>query len=284
MTTHTGSDAREFLLRTQNYLEQQEALNGLPLGLAMQLCAYPINTLREPLFVVVYDGDTVVAAAIHTPPYNMVLACDSDNYREIIATIINLLDERHYTIPGIVSREPIALAFAEQIQSRTGQDFSTAMQMRLYALSSVDLPTRQKGFLRMATEDDLNTVVDWTIEFQREALPHEPASSPRETILKRIQREEFALWDDNGPVSMAARARATRSVITVNYVYTPRELRGHGYATACVAAFSERLLDEGFRQCILFTDLANPTSNSIYQKMGYHPLCDFTHYHFEAGL
>lgn len=284
MTTYTGTDAQEFLLRAQNYLEQQEALNGLPLGLAMQLRAYPVNTLREPLFVVVYDGDRVVAAAIHTPPYNMVLACDSDNYREIIATIISLLEETHHTIPGIVSREPIALAFAEQIQSRTGQDFSTAMQMRLYALSSVDLPARQKGFLRIATEDDIDTVVDWTIEFQREALPHEPVSSPRETILKRIQREEFALWDDGGPVSMAARARATRSVITVNYVYTPRELRGHGYATACVAAFSERLLDEGFQQCILFTDLANPTSNSIYQKMGYYPLCDFTHYRFEAGL
>lgn len=284
MTTYTGTDAREFLLRTQDYLEQQEALNGLPLGLALQLRAHPVNTLREPLFVAVYDGDTVVAAAIHTPPYNMVLACNSDNYREIISTIIDLLKEKHYTVPGIVSREPVALAFAEQMKSRTGQAFSTAMQMRLYALSSVDLPTRQTGFLRIATEADLDTVVDWTIEFQREALPHEPASSPRETILKRIQREEFALWDDDGPVSMVARARATRSVITVNYVYTPQELRGHGYATACVAAFSERLLGEGFRQCILFTDLANPTSNSIYQKMGYHPLCDFTHYRFEATL
>lgn len=282
MIAYTGTDVGEFLARTQNYLEQQEALHSLPLGLALQLRALPVNKLREPLFVVVYNGDAVVAAAIHTPPYNMVLACDTDNCEDIAATLIQFLEEKNYSIPGIVSREPVALTFAEQVRTRTGQSFSAAMQMRLYALSSVEWPSRQPGFLRVATESDLETLFEWTVGFHQEALPHEPVGPTREALIKKIQREEIVLWDNGTPVSMAARARATNSVITVNSVYTPRELRGHGYATACVAAFSEKLLAEGFRQCVLFTDLSNSTSNSIYQKIGYQPVSDFTHYRFET--
>jgi predicted GNAT family acetyltransferase len=284
MTTYTATDAGDFLARTRNYLEEQEALNSLPLGLAMQLHAHSASLLHEPLFAVVYNGDAVVAAAIHTPPYNMVLACNTDDCREIVATLIHFLEEKNHPIPGIMSREPVSLTFAEYIREHAGRQFSPAMQMRLYELSSVEWPSRQPGFLRAATEADLDTMVEWAIAFQQEALPHEPVSSPRETLIKKIQREELFLWDNGAPVSMAARARATNSVITVNYVYTPRELRGHGYATACVAAFSEKLLAEGFRQCVLFTDLSNPTSNSIYQKIGYRPVGDFTHYHFEEKV
>jgi hypothetical protein len=68
--------------------------------------------------------------------------------------------------------------------------------------------------------------------------------------------------------------------VSVGPVYTPPERRGRGYATACVAALSQTILDEGWAFCTLFTDLANPTSNSIYQKIGYHPVCDFAEYRF----
>jgi predicted GNAT family acetyltransferase len=57
-------------------------------------------------------------------------------------------------------------------------------------------------------------------------------------------------------------------------VYTPPHLRKQGYATSCVAALTQRMLDSGKRFCCLYTDLTNPTSNAIYQKIGYQPVCD----------
>jgi predicted GNAT family acetyltransferase len=80
------------------------------------------------------------------------------------------------------------------------------------------------------------------------------------------------------PVSMAIRSRPTRHGISVSGVYTPPEQRRHGYATACVAALSQKLLDQGYQFCSLFTDLANPTSNSIYMQVGYRPVADFDKY------
>jgi predicted GNAT family acetyltransferase len=67
----------------------------------------------------------------------------------------------------------------------------------------------------------------------------------------------------------------TRNGIRVSYVFTPRPLRGKGYGTAIITALSQHLLDQGRRFCFLFADLDNPTSNSIYQKVGYQPVCDF---------
>jgi hypothetical protein len=79
---------------------------------------------------------------------------------------------------------------------------------------------------------------------------------------------------------MAASARPTKNAIAVNTVYTPPENRGNGYASGCVAQLSQRLLDSGYKSCVLFTDLANPTSNKIYQNIGYKPVADFTAYEF----
>ena len=91
------------------------------------------------------------------------------------------------------------------------------------------------------------------------------------------------VWDNGQPVAMAAKVRPTRNGMTISLVYTPPEQRRHGYATACVAALSQQLLDEGWQFCTLFTDLANPTSNSIYQKIGYQPVADFNDYLFDTA-
>ena len=92
---------------------------------------------------------------------------------------------------------------------------------------------------------------------------------------RRVGDRDVYLWEDGQPVSMAAKARPTINGITVNLVYTPPQFRRRGYATSCVARLSQLLLDSGWKFCTLFTDLANPTSNDIYQKVGYMPVCDF---------
>ena len=86
------------------------------------------------------------------------------------------------------------------------------------------------------------------------------------------------MWDNDGPVSMAGWTGKTLNGVRVTFVYTPPEFRRHGYASACVAALTQRLLDEGNRYCCLYTDLANPTSNRIYQQIGYRAVCDVADY------
>lgn len=101
-----------------------------------------------------------------------------------------------------------------------------------------------------------------------------------QAVEDRITRSSLFLWEDGRPVSMAAGSRQTTHGIVVNQVYTPPELRNRGYATSCVAALSQHLLDQGHTFCALFADLGNPTSNSIYQRIGYRPVVDFGEYYF----
>jgi predicted GNAT family acetyltransferase len=84
----------------------------------------------------------------------------------------------------------------------------------------------------------------------------------------------LSLEDGGMPVSMAKISRELQTVCVVGMVYTPPYFRGRGYATSCVAAVSQFGLDRVYKKCVLYTDLANPTSNSIYMKIGYRPICD----------
>lgn len=68
----------------------------------------------------------------------------------------------------------------------------------------------------------------------------------------------------------------------IGYVYTPPEWRGRGYASACVAGLSQRVLDSGRRFCFLYTDLSNPTSNALYQRIGYEHVCNVIDYEFSV--
>jgi predicted GNAT family acetyltransferase len=75
---------------------------------------------------------------------------------------------------------------------------------------------------------------------------------------------------------MAGASRLIARSVRVAPVYTPPGLRGHGYAGAATAAVSQAALDAGADEVLLFTDLANPTSNALYQRLGYRPVDDRT--------
>jgi predicted GNAT family acetyltransferase len=125
--------------------------------------------------------------------------------------------------------------------------------------------------------------------FDREALDTpEPHSAEfeewAERLLARSERRGLGIWEDEGRmVSITAYGNPTPHGIRLGPVYTPPELRGRGYASACVAAVSHYLLDAGRKQCFLFTDLANPTSNKIYQAIGYRAVGDALELHFGAS-
>jgi predicted GNAT family acetyltransferase len=73
---------------------------------------------------------------------------------------------------------------------------------------------------------------------------------------------------------MAGDSEVLGGVARVSWVYTPGPLRRRGYAAACVAALSQQVLDRGAEAVMLYTDLANPTSNAVYQRIGYRAVGD----------
>jgi predicted GNAT family acetyltransferase len=130
------------------------------------------------------------------------------------------------------------------------------------------------GLCRRADPAEAPLVADWYAAFWKDAQLNDP-TDPREAGASAVREGRVFLWDHAGPASLAAVGRTTPGGASLGPVYTPAARRRHGYATALVAAVSETLLAEGHRFCCLFTDLANPTSNAIYPRVGYRPVCDF---------
>ena len=121
-------------------------------------------------------------------------------------------------------------------------------------------------------------MLGWFTAFTREALNDESTASEAERQIRRrldSPAAGFRIWERSGePVSFCGFSGRTPHGIRIGPVYTPPEHRGHGYATSLVAEVSAELLAVGYEFCFLFTDLANPTSNAIYQRIGYERVCE----------
>jgi RimJ/RimL family protein N-acetyltransferase len=139
--------------------------------------------------------------------------------------------------------------------------------------------------LRLLNESDMYFFPYWAEAFYAsESYGKEEMAIPQkaEHYLYRLSSRKLYVLEDAGkPVSMAGLTREMRTAAGVAFVYTPAYFRQRGYATSIVAQISQLALDRGFKKCVLYTDLANPTSNSIYQKIGYKPICDSLQLKFE---
>jgi predicted GNAT family acetyltransferase len=127
-------------------------------------------------------------------------------------------------------------------------------------------------------------LIDWFTAFAEEALGEDATvEDPARFIDHRLTAEDagVVLWEDEAIVSLASFGNPTPNGIRIGPVYTPPEYRRRGYASALVAELSERLL-ETRRFCFLFTDLANPTANRIYEQIGYRRVCEAAEIVFES--
>ena len=147
--------------------------------------------------------------------------------------------------------------------------------MRLFRLGELIRPAPgPEGTARPATERDRDLLAGWFDAFARE-VGDPPRHDTRAVVDERLGYGGITLWVAAGvPVSLAGRTRVVAGMVRVAPVYTPPELRGRGYAGAATAAVSQAALDAGVREVVLYTDLANPTSNALYQRLGYRPVED----------
>lgn len=276
-------DAEAFLRDAQPHLERAEAENNLALGGALGLVGRPAHPERPRYFATVREGGELLVAAIRTPPFPVALAGGGADVGAALERVAEDLLAAGVRPGGVFGPAALAEGFAERWTRATGEAARVAMRERLFALTEV-LPVREApGALRRAHEADEETVARWMAAFDAEALGEADEERARAAARRRIGAGEMWVWEVEGePRAMAASDRPTRNGVAVNAVYTPPEWRGRGYATTAVARLSAGLLAEGRRFCVLFTDLANPTSNAIYVRIGYRPLADFTLHRFGA--
>ncbi len=275
--------AAEFLQETQAALQANETVNNLMYGLALRLQSYPARIQIPPYFCVVRQGSELQAAALMTPPHNLVVfAAEGGDAAGAFALIARALHAGGWPVPGVLGPNEPALAFACAWQALTGETYRLKIHERVYELRQVVPPPAPPGRMRPAEPGDLELVARWIYDFTREAVPDEAAilAEVREDSRVKISEQDLYLWDDHQPVALAGKTRPTPNGVCIGPVYTPAEFRRTGYATALTAALSQLQLDGGKKYTALFTNLANPISNNIYQKIGYCPVCDFDLYGF----
>jgi predicted GNAT family acetyltransferase len=198
-----------------------------------------------------------------------------------MAALTDGLMANQWNVPAVVAEKHLAESFAEAWKTVRGCRWHEGMQQRIHQLRRVRISEYAPGIFRKATFQDMERAVAWGQAFHRECFGDtEPDRSPQ-VAEQKLSNGELFFWDNPTPVSMAARTRPTPNGESIGLVYTPPEYRGQGYATSVVAALSQRILDDGKRFCCLYTDLANPTSNSIYQKIGYEPVADVIDIQFD---
>jgi uncharacterized protein len=276
------NSAAAWLARTQATLEQEEAKNSLQVGVAVRLAEHPNHLKVPPYLATVEDQEGLAAAAVMTPPHRVIVSSQRGVEPTSLSLIVDDLLAGGWSPPGVVAESSVALTFARLWAERTSQPYRPGMSQRIYELRRVIPPAPVPGAFRTATEDDLDLVSEWVDGFIVDArLPRSTPGESRALAAMRIAGRDICVWETDGrPVSMAGRTRHSSRGIAVSLVYTPKELRRRGYASACVAALSQRLLDAGWEFCTLYTDLSNPTSNAIYQQIGYVPVCDSNEYDF----
>jgi predicted GNAT family acetyltransferase len=263
--------------------ERAEARHNLMLGIASTAEAHPE---LYPTFLawVVTDGGAPLAAASRTPPFNLVLADPASE--DALEAVLEAVRRDDPEAPGLVANVPHAHTAARAWTGLTGATAEVVQRQGVYALTAVRDVPRAPGHHRPARAEERDLLLAWLLDFAVEATP--AGTRDRGTIERsldaRLAADEdsgMRLWEDEGrPVSLVGFGSPTPSGIRIGPVYTPRIHRRHGYATSLTAEVSRSLLERGHRVCFLYTDLANPTSNAIYARIGYERVCDSVEYRF----
>ncbi len=273
--------ADDYLAVAGTFLVARESEHNLMLGLCYALAQHSERFGPPPYLAAVEHDGAVVAAALMTPPANLVLSHTEEP--EAIQLLAFDIKRGYLTLPGVFGPSDVSRSFAECWQGLTGQPYALHMAQRIYQLESVTPSPGAPGSLRRAGPSDRELVIEWMTAFHVEAgSAVDPARAALRAAETRLDSADSALyfWMDGSPVSLAGYTGPTPNGIRIGPVYTPPEHRGHGYASTCVATLSQLLLDGGRKFCFLFTDLSNPTSNHIYQSIGYRSVCDVDEYRF----
>jgi hypothetical protein len=281
------TDPSTFLAAVGDHLAADPVVSTVVTSVTHRAAAQLAEGIATPdryWWLAVHDDDgAVVGAAMRAAPfvpYPIFLLPMPD---EAAVALAHALHERGEEVLGVNGALPAARLCADELARLQGGRVEVAQHTRLFELTEVTPPAPAPGKLVAATDDDLDLALAWFTAFSDDA--DEQAGRPRGSsahevpdrreMLRRIRGGELWLWlDDAGRrVHLTGAGAPAYGVTRVGPVYTPREERGHGWASNAVAAVSRQVLAQGARVC-LFTDQANPTSNKVYTALGYRPVVD----------
>jgi GNAT superfamily N-acetyltransferase len=238
----------------------------------------------DSLLLTVWNNSDVIGAALQTPPYP--LACNAIPV-ESVDVVVAELARVHPELNGVRGAREAAVAFAAAWYAVTGRTGSVSAEERLYRLGTLQSPSGVGGSARPANDDDRDVLVDWIELFFSETFSHQRDMQAGQRFVDAAndKGDQFTLWVVEGaPVSMAMLRAPAAGVSRIGPVFTPAERRGHGYGSAVTAAAADLAQRRGVADVVLFADLANPTSNAIYQKIGFEPVADSVRIEFGPSL
>lgn len=282
LQTKRHATAADFLGVAEGALAREEIANNVILGVPTYLRTHPADDSLENFYLTVHNGGEIAGAALMTPPYHLVVHVEPSfpHASRVLTAIIEEVLPRQGQVPSLLGRVPWIQSAAALWNERATRQARLAVEERVFELREVNWPQKAPGELRLATTDDADLAARWFVDFEAEALPGEPAPELGGRARKAVEEGRLYFWkvaegDVWRAVSMVAASRTLPHGRNIGPVYTPPSERGKGYAGNATAALSQLLLDQGHQYTTLFTDLANPTSNKIYQAIGYRPVCDY---------
>ena len=270
--TLTG-DLGEYLAAAGEFLRSDPVQHTIELAAVEQMRARGLAAFGSPgpLFGWWRPGDgPVAAAALHTPPYPVLVTPLPAGAAPPLARALLALG--HDPI-GVTADQRDSARFAAAWADLTGASARVVRRSRLFRLGTLTPLDRPAGAARVATAADRDLLGAWLAEFAAET-GDSPGPLPG-TVDDGLSYGGLTLWEAAGiPVAVAGVKRPAAGVVRVGPVYTPPEQRRHGYAAAATAAVSQAALDAGADGVVLFTDLASEASNALYPRLGYQPVAD----------
>ncbi|CUB09432.1 FR47-like protein [Bacillus cereus] len=265
---HVYEEIVNFKEAVTPFLEKNEQENNLILGV--------LQMVQQPIFMgVVKQEEEIAIVFLQTEEKKQIIIATSEMVEEDIVELAKQLTKIYPDIPGLIGNKKVVQKLAEEIAVLENKKTTVAMEQGIYELKQVKKKWNGDGVFREVNSDEIPLIEKWIYQFCKDVnLPttKEEAEQTAHTLI--TNHRLFGLEVDEKLVSVAAKTRPTKNNITVNFVYTPKEARKKGYASNCVATLSQRMLDEGYKTTTLYTDLANPTSNKIYQEIGYEQIAE----------
>jgi uncharacterized protein len=276
LTVH--DDASGFAAAAESFLRQSEAEYSMIAAPVARMATAPNEDDAACYLATVHDAHDVVAVAFHGGSGGVLLTAAPNSAVVLIAQdLARRGREPTYAVGPLAACEGFARAWHQQ----TGQVHTVAFHLRHFELTGSPVFSTAPGSLRLPETDEHELIANWQIDFIKEAgLPDEGARV-RRIFARRIERGLVRVWDHEGAVAFVGFGDGPDATARVAPVYTLPGFRGRGYASAMVGELTRELFAAGKRAIYLTTDVANPTSNAIYERIGFRPVAD--HYHFEFG-
>lgn len=263
-------DPRRVAMRADAFLSHETiSANVISVVLARTLDG-SLSPTAEDRWILTVDGNDVVGVAMLNSPYNLFTS------RQPAAACALLAETLHgvgCTLPGVTGEVTTCEAIVGRWCELTGCSAELQIAHQVYGLASLAtlaVPHGVSGTARLAAERDRTLLAGWLDAFHAEALPHDPVLDNEQVVDQRTAAEEIWLWENDAhPVAMTACSQPAAGVARIGPVYTPPRERGHGYAAAATAAAARAAFERGADALMLYADRANPTSNGIYQRLGF---------------